>query len=153
MGATRKIVARLIGGETHRAGAISEIRIAHVIRCGCASHQKEVERATAGVIAGKSHWPRRRMISKLPAEWLYSSRGVPRAALLLSLMMPVAVAAMEPASIAQGDNGLVGRALDNELAAAQDHSHPMQYRLRRSSPRLTTTKLIIETKDGAVARL
>ena len=29
----------------------------------------------------------------------------------------------------------------------------MRYRLRKTSPRLTTTKEIIETKDGAVARL
>jgi hypothetical protein len=29
----------------------------------------------------------------------------------------------------------------------------MQYRLRKSSPRLATTKLIVETKDGDVARL
>jgi hypothetical protein len=29
----------------------------------------------------------------------------------------------------------------------------MRYRLRKSSPRLTTTKEIVETKDGAVARL
>ena len=51
------------------------------------------------------------------------------------------------------DPGLVNRALANELKAAQDPSHPMQYLLRKSSPRLTSTKLIIETKDGAVARL
>ena len=35
----------------------------------------------------------------------------------------------------------------------QDTQHPMRYRLRKSSPRLTTTKEIFETKDGAVARL
>jgi len=68
-------------------------------------------------------------------------------------MIPVALATDEPGSIAQGDKGLVGRALDNELRAAQDRGHPMQYRLRRSSPRLTSTKQIVETKDGAVARL
>ena len=29
----------------------------------------------------------------------------------------------------------------------------MRYRLRKSSPRLTSTKEIVETKDGDVARL
>ena len=48
---------------------------------------------------------------------------------------------------------LVERALANELRTAQDGSHPMRYMLRKSSPRLTSTKEIIETNDGAVARL
>src|SRR5206468_588959 len=43
--------------------------------------------------------------------------------------------------------------LDNELRAVQDPAHPMQYRLRKSTPRLTSTKDIVETRDGAVARL
>jgi hypothetical protein len=48
---------------------------------------------------------------------------------------------------------LVDRALANELRAAQDQGHPMRYMLHKSSPRLTSTKEIVETKDGAVARL
>jgi hypothetical protein len=48
---------------------------------------------------------------------------------------------------------LVDYALANELRAAQDASHPMRYLLRKSSPRLTTAKEIVETRDGAVARL
>jgi hypothetical protein len=48
---------------------------------------------------------------------------------------------------------LLERALATELRAARDASHPMRYRLRKSSPRLTSTKEIFETKDGAVARL
>ncbi|MGB7265251.1 MAG: hypothetical protein WBC92_07035 [Terracidiphilus sp.] len=48
---------------------------------------------------------------------------------------------------------LVQRALANELRAAQDTSHPMRYQLRKTSPRLTTTKEIYETRDGGVARL
>jgi len=48
---------------------------------------------------------------------------------------------------------LVKRVLQTEIDAARDLSHPMQYRLRKISPRLSTTKLIIETKDGNVARL
>jgi hypothetical protein len=48
---------------------------------------------------------------------------------------------------------LVVRVLVNELQAAQDTSHPMRYQLRKTSPRLTTTKEIYETRDGDVARL
>lgn len=53
---------------------------------------------------------------------------------------------------AQGQ-ALVETALGNELRAAQDGSHLMRYRLRKTSPRLTTTKEICETRDGDVARL
>ena len=48
---------------------------------------------------------------------------------------------------------LVGRTLSTELQTAQDPNHPMRYLLRKTSPRLTSTKEIIETRDGAVARL
>ena len=48
---------------------------------------------------------------------------------------------------------LVDRALANELGAAQDASHPMRYQLRKTSPRLSATKEICETRDGDVARL
>jgi hypothetical protein len=48
---------------------------------------------------------------------------------------------------------LVKRALATELRASQDASHPMRYRLRKSSPRLTSAKEIVETRDGDVARL
>lgn len=51
------------------------------------------------------------------------------------------------------DAGLVQRALAIELRAAQDTSHPMRYRLRKSSPRLSTTKELVETRDGTVAML
>jgi len=63
-------------------------------------------------------------------------------------MLPTALWASDAA-----DPGLVSRALANELKAAQDIGHPMQYRLCKSSPRLSSTKQIIETRDGAVARL
>jgi hypothetical protein len=60
-----------------------------------------------------------------------------------------------PFCFAQGEPGqaLVDRALATELRAAQDTQHPMCYRTRKSSPRLTSTKEICETRDGAVARL
>jgi hypothetical protein len=48
---------------------------------------------------------------------------------------------------------LVGRTLSTELRNARDPSHPMRYLLRKTSPRLTTTKDIVETRDGNVARL
>jgi hypothetical protein len=49
--------------------------------------------------------------------------------------------------------GLVQAALATELQAARDTGHPMRYRLRKSSPRLITTKELIETQDGSVAML
>jgi len=51
---------------------------------------------------------------------------------------------------------LVQRALATESLAAQDLSHaghPMRYQLRKASPLLTSTKEIVETRDGDVARL
>jgi hypothetical protein len=51
------------------------------------------------------------------------------------------------------DSALVNRALAAELKAAQDAGHPMRYRLRKSTPRLTSIKEIVETRDGAVAKL
>jgi hypothetical protein len=51
---------------------------------------------------------------------------------------------------------LVERALATESHAAQDlshTSHPMRYLLRKTSPRLTSTKQIVETREGDVARL
>jgi len=48
---------------------------------------------------------------------------------------------------------LVARALSTELRTAQDGNHPMRYLMRKTSPRLTSTKEIVETRDGAVARL
>lgn len=57
---------------------------------------------------------------------------------------------------AEQAQALVQRALATESRAAQDLSHvshPMRYRLHKTSPRLTTTKEIVETRDGDVARL
>jgi hypothetical protein len=61
-----------------------------------------------------------------------------------------------PAALtAEQTQALVKRVLHTEIEAASDNpsSHPMQYRLRKMSPRLSTTKMIVETKDGDVARL
>lgn len=66
---------------------------------------------------------------------------------------PAAMAQAQSAPSPASGQELVRRALANELQAAQDSSHPMRYVLRKSSPRLTTTKTLIETRDGLVAML
>jgi len=51
---------------------------------------------------------------------------------------------------------LVGRALATESRVAGEYSHlnhPMRYKLHKSSLRITSTKEIVETRDGYVARL
>lgn len=88
------------------------------------------------------------MISKVGLRRIQNLRAVSRAAVLLWCTLPAALWARDAV-----DPDLVNRALANELRAAQDSTHPMQYQLRKATPRLTSTKHIIETKDGAVARL
>jgi len=61
--------------------------------------------------------------------------------------------AAQPALTPAQAQALVQRALATELRTAQDADHPMRYRLRKSSPRLTSVKEIVETRDGDVARL
>ena len=78
--------------------------------------------------------------------------AVPSFKSLILVLLLGLTAACAPQSPAE-DGGLVRRTLANELRAASDSQHPMRYRLRKSSPRLTTTKEICETADGAVARL
>ena len=48
---------------------------------------------------------------------------------------------------------LVVSALATELHSARDTSHPMRFQMRKSSPRFTSTKEMIETRDGTIARL
>ncbi|MGA2889902.1 MAG: hypothetical protein ABSE51_17790 [Terracidiphilus sp.] len=62
---------------------------------------------------------------------------------------PVAAAGLPPSQA----RALVERALASELRISQNPNHPMRYWLRKASPRLTSTKEIIETRDGDVARL
>jgi hypothetical protein len=88
------------------------------------------------------------MISRVVSDRLHKLRAAARTVILLGCMGPTAMWGRDAV-----DPGLVTRALANELKAAQDSSHPMQYQLRKSTPRLTSTKQIIETKEGAVARL
>jgi hypothetical protein len=66
------------------------------------------------------------------------------------------VAAQSVATLTNDEaQALVKRVLAVELEAAQNGpiDHPMQYHLRKTSPRYSSAKLIIETRDGDVARL
>jgi hypothetical protein len=92
----------------------------------------------------------------MPAEHTAGCRLI---ALACLLMGAASAAAAQPAgpppdalSPAQAQ-AVVDRALAKELQSAQDRAHPMRYVLRRTSPRLTSTKEIVETQEGAVARL
>lgn len=67
--------------------------------------------------------------------------------------VPFGAATSRPSQETATDLTLVHRALANELEAAKENSHPLRYRLRKSSPRLTTTKELVETRDGVVAVL
>ena len=71
-------------------------------------------------------------------------------------LLPVWLLSAAPAATAAAPEtaqAVVDQALARELSAAGDTSHPMRYLLRKTSPRLTTTKEIMETREGAVARL
>lgn len=86
-----------------------------------------------------------------------TARGfVLRLIALVSTLTWVTVAGAQPAagSLSPAEaQALVDRSLANELRAAQDSSHPMRYALHKITSHLTSTKQIVETKDGAVARL
>lgn len=83
---------------------------------------------------------------------MFASRLVVRMVLLLALY-GAAVCATSQAEEKALDPGLVSRALNAELHNVPDGKFPMRYRLRKTSPRLSTTKDIVETREGAVARL
>lgn len=96
-------------------------------------------------------------------QGLFEERGTPQpgscsfryvsAAVFCGILGLLLLPATGIAQSAAPDPALVNRALAHELKAAQDTTHPMRYRLRKSTPRLTTVKEIVETRDGAVARL
>src|ERR1700722_12049334 len=71
----------------------------------------------------------------------------------MSLILICPLVAAGQSGSGRPDDGLVTRALANEVREAASAQHPMRYRLRKSSPRLISTKDIFETRDGAVARL
>jgi len=83
---------------------------------------------------------------------------LPLPVLVFVLLAPLPGAAArfhaQPAALTPAQaQALVDRALANELRAAENPGPLLRYRLRKSSPRLTTTKEIVETRDGGVARL
>jgi len=82
--------------------------------------------------------------SLLPILWFFPVAGA-------AYGQPVAATALTPPEA----QVLVSHALATESRAAQEfgRSQPMRYRLRKSSPRITSTKEILETADGDVARL
>ena len=76
------------------------------------------------------------------------------AALLTCLLLLTTPANAQTTALTnEQTQSLVKSVLQTELEASQDLSHPMQYRLRKTSPRFSSTKQIIETKDGDVACL
>jgi hypothetical protein len=72
---------------------------------------------------------------------------------LISCAVPHARAAVAETLSDTEAQALVARALATEIRVARDPSHPMRFLMRRATPRLISTKDIIETKDGNVARL
>jgi hypothetical protein len=88
----------------------------------------------------------------MAAKLEFVRRLLPVFAALLLLVQrpgPAGAQSLTPAEA----QALVDRALGDELRTAQETAHPMRYRMRKSSPRLTTTKEIVETSQGFVARL
>lgn len=76
-------------------------------------------------------------------------------ALLLSLLflLPAAAQQQPPALSNAAAQTLVRSVLQREDAALRPTTVWMRYRIRKSSPRLSTTKWIVETRDGDVAHL
>jgi hypothetical protein len=93
------------------------------------------------------------MISNLAENRPRNALALSRVTICLSVLLPASASVCQSAKTPALPSTLVTRALEAELKAAQDSGHPMQYKLRKSTPRLASTKQIIETRDGAVARL
>jgi hypothetical protein len=72
--------------------------------------------------------------------------------LLLTLCFITASPGQSTPSAPLDATALVRRAVQHRLDSAKSHE-PLEYMLRKSDERHDTTKLIIETKDGDVARL
>jgi hypothetical protein len=93
------------------------------------------------------------MISNLAANRLRNTLAISRVAICFLVLLPASECLCQSANTPAQESTLVTRALAAELKAAQDSGHPMRYKLRKSTSRLTSTKQIVETRDGAVARL
>jgi hypothetical protein len=72
--------------------------------------------------------------------------------ILLSFGYAIPLAAQSQPAAAVDPTALVRRAVQHRLDAAKNH-HPLQCVIHRSDDHRDTTKLIIETSDGNVARL
>lgn len=73
--------------------------------------------------------------------------------LILLALAPAWISSAQPEQPSAIDpTALVRRAVQHRMDAAQNH-HPLRYLLRRKDEQHDTTKDIIETNDGAVARL
>ena len=79
-----------------------------------------------------------------------------RLKLLVALVMAAAlcgaIVAQEAAPAGMDATALVRRAVQHTLEGEKSH-RPMEYLLRKRDDRHDTTKEIVETKDGDVARL
>lgn len=73
-------------------------------------------------------------------------------ALVLATLGSGGMVAQEAAPAGMDATALVRRAIQKRLAEERSH-RPMEYVLRRKDERHDTTKVIVETKDGDVARL
>jgi hypothetical protein len=81
------------------------------------------------------------------------------ACVVISCLAGIAAAQSAPEQspawiLAQKDPGaLVRKTSQGEIAHSYGHRAPMRYRLRKITDKSDTTKMIVETTDGAVARL
>jgi hypothetical protein len=95
----------------------------------------------------------------MATEHVALRRWVPLLWLVAAACLHPGVSAAQPAGQTPSQareltpQALVDRALANELKAAEDGGHPLRYMLRKTTPRGTTTKEMVETRDGDVARL
>jgi hypothetical protein len=96
----------------------------------------------------KSHrqWP------TLPPPHIAARRGAAALLGLLAVFLASVASAQTAPSAPQDAAALVRRAVQHRLDAAKNHQ-PLRYMIRRIDERHDTTKLIVETKDGDVARL
>jgi hypothetical protein len=76
----------------------------------------------------------------------------PKNATNRSTLLLLTLLTLTPPTQAQSDVALVRRAIQNREAAAKTH-RPLRYHLRKTDDHRDTTKDIIETDQGAVARL
>src|SRR5579862_6907251 len=142
MSATSGNLWRLTDGESHSSGAFWAIPATSQRTAKVVHRSPDQSQICQNAIFG------RQMIFNLAAERLRKSHVLLSAAMVVAQFALCVVLAAQTAPNPTHSEGSVARALAAELDAAQDTRHPMQYRLRKSTPRLTSTKEIVETSDG-----